>query len=57
MSKFIQRQNHSESENFKDIKIVFLMLNNKEEPTNRMLEAGTPTQRLLPSDQIQIQKI
>ena len=51
MSKFIQRPNHSESENFKDIKIVFLMLN-KKEPTNRMFEARTPTQRLLPSDQI-----
>ena len=56
MSKFIQRQNHSESENFKDIKTMFLMLNKTKEPTNRMLEAGTPTQRLLPSDQIQIQK-
>ena len=48
MSKFIQRPNHSESENFKDIKIVFLMLNKKQQPTNRMLEAGTSTQRLLP---------
>ena len=43
MSKFIQRPNHSESENFKGIKIVFLMLNNKEEPTNRMFEAGIPS--------------
>ena len=28
------------------------MLNQKKEPTNRMLEAGIPTQRLLPGDQI-----
>ena len=52
MSKFIQRPNNSESENFKDIKIVFLMLNKTKEPTNRMFEAGIPTQRLLLSDQI-----
>ena len=52
MSKFIQRQNHSESENFKDIKIVFLMLNKTKEPTNRMFEAGILLKSRIPSDQI-----